>query len=109
MIRNILVNAGYHVVGEATNGADALNLYTKLKPDIVIMDITMPGMGGIQATHHICKQDPQAKVIMCSSVGHQFIVKDAIQAGAKDFIVKPFNKDQVMEVIKKIMNKNKMS
>jgi two-component system, chemotaxis family, chemotaxis protein CheY len=102
VIKNILVKAGCQVVGEAKNGADALLMYIKLRPDIVTMDITMPIMGGIQATKEICKQDPQANVIICSAMGHQLMIRDAIRAGAKDFVIKPFNEDQVREAIKKM-------
>jgi two-component system, chemotaxis family, chemotaxis protein CheY len=102
VIKKILVKAGFQVVGEAKNGADALLMYTKLHPDIVTMDITMPIMGGIQATKEICEQDPQAKVIICSAMGHQLKIRDAIRAGAKDFVIKPFNEDQVMEAMKKM-------
>ncbi|WP_019532545.1 response regulator [Paenibacillus ginsengihumi] len=103
MIRDILTKNGYEVVGEANDGAQAIEKYKELRPDLVTMDITMPEMDGIQALKEIKKIDPNAKVIMCSAMGQQAMVIDAIQAGAKDFIVKPFQADRVIEAIKKTM------
>lgn len=103
MIKDILSKNGYEVVGEATDGADAIEKYKELKPDLVTMDITMPEMDGIMALKEIKKIDPDAKVIMCSAMGQQAMVIDAIQAGAKDFIVKPFQADRVIEAIKKTL------
>lgn len=101
MLKNILVGAGYEVAGEAENGAKAVQLYKTLKPDLVIMDIIMPEMGGIDAVREIVKSDPSARVLMCSSMGQQALVVEAIQAGAKDFIVKPFQPSNVLEAVKK--------
>ncbi|AEI44330.1 response regulator [Paenibacillus mucilaginosus] len=103
MIRDILSKNGYEVVGEANDGAQALEKFKELKPDLVTMDITMPEMDGIQALKEIKKLDGGAKVIMCSAMGQQAMVIDAIQAGAKDFIVKPFQADRVIEAIKKTL------
>ncbi|BFH68004.1 MAG: response regulator [Paenibacillus dendritiformis] len=103
MIRDILTKNGYDVVGEASDGAQAIEKYKELKPDLITMDITMPEMDGITALKEIRKLDPNAKVIMCSAMGQQAMVIDAIQAGAKDFIVKPFQADRVIEAIKKTM------
>ena len=103
MIRDILTKNGYEVVGEAQDGAQAVERYKELKPDLVTMDITMPEMDGIQALKEIKKIDAGAKVIMCSAMGQQAMVIDAIQAGAKDFIVKPFQADRVIEAIKKTL------
>ncbi|WP_426447079.1 response regulator [Paenibacillus sp. S-38] len=103
MIRDILSKNGYEVVGEANDGAQALEKFKELKPDLVTMDITMPEMDGIQALKEIKKLDGAAKVIMCSAMGQQAMVIDAIQAGAKDFIVKPFQADRVIEAIKKTL------
>lgn len=103
MLKDILVKSGYNVCGEAVNGADALTKYKELKPDLVTMDITMPEIDGIQALKNIKAEDPNAKVIMCSAMGQQAMVIDAIQGGAKDFIVKPFNKDRVLEAIHKVV------
>ncbi|MBC8061491.1 MAG: response regulator [Clostridiaceae bacterium] len=101
MIKDILEKNGFEVIGEASNGIKAVELYKKDKPDIVTMDITMPDMDGIQAVKAIKEFDPTAKVIMCSAMGQQTMVMDAIRAGARDFIVKPFQADRVLEAIKK--------
>jgi two-component system chemotaxis response regulator CheY len=101
MIKDILSKNGFEVVGEANDGAQAVVKYKELSPDLVTMDITMPEMDGITALKEIKKFDPNAKVIMCSAMGQQAMVIDAIQAGAKDFIVKPFQADRVIEAIKK--------
>ncbi|GIQ68633.1 chemotaxis protein CheY [Xylanibacillus composti] len=103
MIKDILTKNGYEVVGEASDGAVAIEKFKELKPDLVTMDITMPEMDGITALKEIKKIDSNAKVIMCSAMGQQAMVIDAIQAGAKDFIVKPFQADRVIEAIKKTM------
>lgn len=103
MLKNILVGSGYEVAGEAENGAKALEQYKALKPDLVIMDIIMPEMGGIDAVREIIKQNPSAKILMCSSMGQQSLVVEAIQAGAKDFIVKPFQPSNVLEAVKKVL------
>ncbi|MBP1961099.1 response regulator [Paenibacillus oryzisoli] len=103
MIRDILTKNGYEVCGEANDGAQAIEKYKELKPDLITMDITMPEMDGIQALKEIKKIEPNAKVIMCSAMGQQAMVIDAIQAGAKDFIVKPFQADRVIEAIKKTL------
>lgn len=103
MIKNILVKEGYEVVGEAENGAQAVEKYKELNPDLVTMDITMPEMDGITAVKEIMKINAAAKVVMCSAMGQQAMVIDAIQAGAKDFIVKPFQADRVIEAISKVL------
>jgi two-component system chemotaxis response regulator CheY len=103
MIRDILTKNGYEVCGEANDGAQAIEKYKEVKPDLVTMDITMPEMDGIAALKEIKKLDPLAKVVMCSAMGQQAMVIDAIQAGAKDFIVKPFQPDRVIEAIKKTL------
>ena len=103
MIKNIVAKAGYEVVGEAENGAQAVEMYKELKSDLVIMDITMPEMDGIQAVKAIKEIDPNANIIMCSAMGQQAMVMEAIQAGAKDFIVKPFQQDRILQAIKRII------
>lgn len=103
MIKDILEKNGFEIVGEANNGIKAVELYKKEKPDIVTMDITMPDMDGIEAVKAIKEFDPAAKVIMCSAMGQQTMVMDAIRAGARDFIVKPFQPDRVLEAIKKVL------
>jgi len=101
MIKDILSKNGFEVVGEAADGVQAIEKYHELKPDLVTMDITMPEMDGIAALKSIKEKDPSAIVIMCSAMGQQAMVIDAIQAGAKDFIVKPFQADRVIEAIQK--------
>lgn len=103
MIKDILVKGGHEVVGEAENGRVAVQKYHELMPDIVTMDITMPEMEGIEAVREIRKQHPAAKIIMCSAMGQQGMVVQAIQAGAKDFVVKPFQGDRVLESLKKAL------
>ena len=103
MIKDILTKNGYNVAGEAENGAKAVEKYQEIKPDLVLMDITMPEMDGIQALKKIKEQDSSALVIMCSAMGQQAMVIESIQAGAKDFIVKPFQADRVIEAVKKVV------
>ncbi|MFC0558594.1 response regulator [Halalkalibacter alkalisediminis] len=104
MIKDILSKNGFDVVGEANDGAQAIEKYKELKPDLVTMDITMPEMDGITSLKEIKTIDPSAKIIMCSAMGQQAMVIDAIQAGAKDFIVKPFQADRVLEAIQKAIS-----
>lgn len=104
MIKDILTKNGYEVVAEANDGVQAVDMYKEHKPDLVTMDITMPEMDGIAALKEIRKHDPEARVIMCSAMGQQAMVIDAIQAGAKDFIVKPFQADRVLEAVNKTIN-----
>ena len=103
MIKDILSKNGYEILGEAENGAIAIEKYKELKPDLVIMDITMPEVDGIEAVKAIKEGDPDAKIIMCSAMGQQAMVIEAIQAGAKDFIVKPFQADRVLEAVQKVI------
>ncbi len=103
MVKDILEKNGYEVIGEANNGIKAVELYKAENPDIVTMDITMPEMDGIEAVKQIKAFDPSAKIVMCSAMGQQSMVMDAIKAGAKDFIVKPFQADRVLEAIKKVL------
>ncbi|MCQ2507061.1 MAG: response regulator [Lachnospiraceae bacterium] len=101
MIRDILTKNGYVVAGEAENGAIAVEKYLETNPDLVMMDITMPEKNGIDALKDIKAKNPGANVIMCSAMGQQAMVIEAIQAGAKDFIVKPFQQDRVLEAVRK--------
>ncbi|MCR5754893.1 MAG: response regulator [Acetatifactor sp.] len=103
MIKDILSKNGYNVAGEAENGMKAVEKYKEVNPDLVLMDITMPEMDGIQALKEIKKADPGALVIMCSAMGQQAMVIESIQAGAKDFIVKPFQAERVLEAVKKVV------
>ncbi len=101
MIKDILVKNGYNVVGEAENGVKAVEKYNELTPDLVIMDITMPEMDGIEAVKTIKGNNGEALIIMCSAMGQQAMVIESIQAGAKDFIVKPFQAERVIEAVSK--------
>jgi two-component system chemotaxis response regulator CheY len=103
MITDILTQAGYDVIGEAETGAQAVEKYRQLKPDLVTMDIVMPDMGGIEAVREICKDSPEAKILMCSAMGQQALVVEAIQAGAKDFVVKPFQPSRVLEAVQRLL------
>ncbi len=101
MIKDILTKNGYTIAGEAENGIKAVEKYSEVRPDLVMMDITMPEMDGIQALKKIKSMDGSATVIMCSAMGQQAMVIESIQSGAKDFIVKPFQADRVLEAVKK--------
>ena len=103
MIKDILTKNGYDVAGEAENGLKAVEKYNETKPDLVMMDITMPEMDGIEALKAIREKDGNAAVIMCSAMGQQAMVIEAIQSGAKDFIVKPFQAERVLEAVKKVI------
>ena len=103
MIKDILSKNGYEVVGEAENGQKAVEKFQELKPDLTTVDISMPGMDGITAVKEIKKIDANAKVIMCSATGQQAMVIEAIQCGARDFIVKPFQPDRVLEAVRKVI------
>ena len=101
-IRNILLKNGFEVAGEAENGAIAVQKYAELQPDAVTMDITMPEMTGLDALKEIRKLDPNAKVIMVSALGHEAMVRDAVMAGAKGFIVKPYKEDTIVATLNKL-------
>ena len=103
MITDILTQAGYEVIGEAETGAQAVEKYRQLKPDMVTMDIVMPDMGGIEAVREICKDNPEARILLCSAMGQQALVVEAIQAGAKDFVVKPFQPSRVLEAVQRLL------
>ncbi len=103
MIGDILTQAGLEVIGEADSGAQAVEKYKALRPDLVTMDIIMPEMGGIEAVREITTFDPQARVLMCSAMGQQSLVAEAIQAGAKDFVVKPFQPSRVLEAVQRVL------
>lgn len=103
-LSNILSKANHEVVGEGETGRDAIELYRKLNPDLVTLDITMPEMSGLEAIREIKKEFPQAKVIMCSAMGQQKMVVESIEAGAKDFIVKPFDEGRVLDAINRVLS-----
>lgn len=104
MISDILEGNGMEIVGEADTGALAVEKYKELKPDLVTMDIIMPEMNGIDAVRQIMSNDSQARIVMCSALGQQALVQDALTAGAKDFLIKPFNPSRVIEVVTKILS-----
>ncbi len=106
MMKDILAKYGYSVCGEASNGVEAIKKYNELKPDIVLLDITMPVMNGLEALQRIMLMDKNAKVIMCSALGQQKLIISAIQTGAKDFIVKPFKEERLISAIKKALEKH---
>ena len=102
MIKEIVEQAGYEVIGEAGNGLEAVEKYRELQPDIATMDIVMPLKSGIEAVREIKAQFEGARIIMCSALGQDSLVVEALEAGARDFIVKPFKAEQVLEVLKKV-------
>jgi len=104
MICDILVENGMEIVGEADTGAKAVEKFMELRPDLVTMDIIMPEMNGIDAVRKIMESDAKAKIVMCSALGQQALVQEAIAAGAKDFLIKPFNAARVVEVIARLFN-----
>jgi len=103
MVSDILSQAGFTVVGEAENGKQAVEKYKQLKPDLVTMDIIMPEMGGIEAVKQITQSDPGARILMCSAMGQQALVQEALQAGARDFVVKPFQPSRVLEAVQRVL------
>lgn len=103
MLAEIMEQAGFEVVGQAGTGAEAVELYRELMPDLVTMDIIMPDMGGIDAVKSIVGEFPDANVVMCSAMGQQALVIEAIQAGARDFVVKPFQPARVLEAVQRVL------
>ncbi len=104
MVGDILTQNGFEIIGEAETGVQAIEQYHRLHPDLVTMDIVMPDMGGIDAVREITKADPSARILMCSAMGQQSLVVEAIQAGAKDFVVKPFQPSRVLEAVQRVMS-----
>jgi len=104
VLRDILEKAGFRVIGEASNGEQAITMYQDTRPDVVLMDITMPGMDGLTALKKIREIDQEARVIICSALGQQQLIVQAIQLGAKDFIVKPFQPQRVVSSLKKALD-----
>jgi len=101
--KEILTEKGYTVVGEAADGLEAVEKYKSLHPDLVLLDITMPNMNGLEAMRKIFSMDPKAKIIMCSALGQQNLIVEAIKAGVKDFIVKPFKPERILSAIEKAL------
>ncbi len=104
VLRDLVEKAGFRVVGEASNGEEAVEMYQEKRPDVVLMDITMPKLDGLSALKKILELDSEAKVIMCSALGQQTLIVQALQMGAKDFVVKPFRPERVIASIKKILD-----
>ena len=105
MIRDIIEPEGFEVVGEASDGVEVVEKFKELHPDLVMMDIVMPKRSGIDAVKGIVAMDPTARVVMCSALGQETLVMEAIQAGAKDFIVKPFKPESVVATLRKTLEK----
>ncbi|MEJ2199871.1 MAG: response regulator [Desulfuromonadaceae bacterium] len=104
MLKEIFLKENCQVVGEAVNGAEAVELYRQLRPDLVTLDIVMPVKSGIEALQEIRREDPSARVIICSAMGQESLILQAVKAGAQDFIVKPFKEDKVLEVIRRLVS-----
>ena len=104
IIKDVIVKRGFEIVGEAKDGYEAVEMFRMYSPDLVFLDITMPGLNGIEALRQIMEINPRAKVIMCSALGQKQLVAEAIQIGASDFIVKPFKADRVLEAIQRVFN-----
>ncbi|EWG10396.1 chemotaxis protein CheY [Cytobacillus firmus DS1] len=103
-LSSILKKDDHEIVGEGENGKEAVDLFVNLKPDLVMMDITMPEMSGLEAVREIKRDNPNAKVIMCSAMGQQKVVVESIEAGAKDFIIKPFDESRVLEAVNRVLS-----
>ncbi|OLS15814.1 MAG: response regulator receiver protein [Promethearchaeota archaeon CR_4] len=103
ILRKILEGEGYEVVGEAATADEGIKIYQELKPDLITADICMPNKSGIEAIKEIIKIDKKARILVCSALGQELLVMEAIQLGAKDFIVKPFKKEKIVETVKKVL------
>ncbi|RME24613.1 MAG: response regulator [Deltaproteobacteria bacterium] len=102
-LKEIFTGEGFEICGEASNGVEAIEKYRQLKPDLTTMDIVMPFKNGIEATREIVREDPQALIVICSALGQESLVMDAIEAGAVDFIIKPFKAERVLQVVRKAL------
>ncbi len=103
MLRTILSRASYEIVGEAADGGEAVARYEQLRPDVVLLDIMMPEVDGVTALRQIIARHPEARVIMCSALDQKSIISEALEAGARDFIIKPFTPDKVREIVGKVV------
>ena len=103
MVSDALTKGGHEVIGEASNGAEAVEQYKSLGPELTTLDITMPEKDGLEALREIIAMDPQARIVMCSALGQETKVLEAIKAGAKDFVVKPFQPDRVIDAVGKAL------
>lgn len=108
-LSEILTEAGYQVVGEAENGQEAVDQYNRLKPDLVTMDVVMPNMGGIDATRKIMKLNREARVVLISAMGQENLVMEAINAGARDYILKPFSASDVLKTVERALTDHSVS
>lgn len=108
IIKKMIIDAGHNVIGEANNGYEAINKYFELKPDIVTLDITMPLVDGITALKEIRSKDNNANIIVCSAIGQKFMILEAMEYGARDFLIKPFQSERITEAINKILEYNKL-
>ncbi|MBI4743703.1 MAG: response regulator [Actinobacteria bacterium] len=108
MLKDILTKAGYEIVGEAASGLEAVERFKEVKPDLITMDITMPEMDGIEAVRNIRKIDSEVKILMVSAMGQQKLIIESLEAGANDFIVKPFQPAKVIEIIEKVLSRAKV-
>jgi two-component system chemotaxis response regulator CheY len=104
LLKKIVTSNGYFVAGEASDGNEAIEMYAQLKPALVTMDVVMPDKDGVEATKNIMSRDPGAKIIMCTAVGQQSVVMDAMKAGASGYIIKPFQAPKVVEELNKVLN-----
>lgn len=105
ILKKVLENAGYAIAGEAANGLQAVEKYSELHPDLVLLDVTMPELDGIQALKRIVASDPDANCVICSAIGQRWMIVEAIEYGAKDFIIKPFQADRVLTAIGNVIGK----
>ena len=105
MLKDLFIKGGYEVVGEAADGREAVEQYRRLRPDLVTMDIVMPLVSGIEALTEIRREDPEACVVMCSAMGQEALILEAVQAGARDFIVKPFSDEKVLETARRVVKR----
>ena len=103
MMGKVFKEAGYEIVGQASTGVEAVEKYLDLRPDLVMMDITMPEMSGIEAVKEIMELDPKAKIIMCSAMGQKSMVLESIEAGARNFIIKPFEPQKLLDIVRAVL------
>ena len=106
MLCDLLTEEGYQIAAQAADGDEAVAAYAEHSPDLVMLDIVMPRKSGLEALREIVAHDPEAKVVMCSALGQESLVMEALDAGAKDFVVKPFKPDRAIDVIKKVLSKS---
>ncbi len=106
MLRDLLTEEGYEIIAEAADGDEAVSAYAEYSPDLVMLDIVMPRKSGLEALREIMANDSDAKVVMCSALGQESLVMEALDAGAKDFVVKPFKLARALEVVKKVLQKS---